>query len=88
MRLYQLTAAATRKFAYDGLNLIAEYDGAGAVLKRYVHGPGSDEPLVEYTGSGTSARSWLHTDERGSIIAQSDGTGAENLQALARPALH
>ncbi|HEY0624609.1 RHS repeat-associated core domain-containing protein, partial [Sphingomonas sp.] len=45
-------------------------------LRRYVHGPGMDEPLVWYEGSGTSGRRWLHADERGSIVAVSDGTGA------------
>jgi RHS repeat-associated protein len=35
-----------------------------------------DEPLVWYEGSGTGDRRWLHADERGSIVAVSDGTGA------------
>jgi RHS repeat-associated protein len=35
-----------------------------------------DEPLVEYAGSGTTSRTWLHADERGSIIALSDSSGA------------
>jgi RHS repeat-associated protein len=40
-----------------------------------VHGPGTDEPLVQYEGAGTSDRRWLHADERGSVVAISDGTG-------------
>jgi hypothetical protein len=39
------TAGVTTRCGYDGVDLIAEYDGAGAVLRRYVRGPGSDEPL-------------------------------------------
>jgi YD repeat-containing protein len=31
-------------FAYDGLNLIAEYGAPGVMLRRYVHGPGVDNP--------------------------------------------
>jgi RHS repeat-associated protein len=31
---------------------------------------------VEYSGSGTSSRTWLLTDERGSITARTDSTGA------------
>lgn len=69
------TSTVTSQFAYDGLEAIAEYDGAGALQRRYVFGPGVDEPLVEYTGSGTASRKWLHADERGSIIAVSDGSG-------------
>ncbi|HEX8644505.1 MAG TPA: RHS repeat-associated core domain-containing protein [Allosphingosinicella sp.] len=65
-----------RRFAYDGANLVTEYDGAGARLRRYVHGPGTDEPLVQYDGAGTAARRFLHADERGSIVAHSDSAGA------------
>ena len=36
-----------------------------------MHGPGIDEPLVWYEGSGTSDRRWFHADERGSVIAVS-----------------
>jgi RHS repeat-associated protein len=47
----------------------------GAVLRRYVHGPGADEPLVWYEGPGTADKRWLHADERGSIVAVSDAAG-------------
>ncbi|WP_082739434.1 RHS repeat-associated core domain-containing protein [Blastomonas sp. CCH5-A3] len=61
---------------YAGSSLIAEQNASGgAMLRRYVHGPGSDEPLVWYEGSGTGDRRWLHADERGSVIAVSDGAG-------------
>jgi RHS repeat-associated protein len=61
---------------YDGADLIMERtNNTGAILRRYVFGPGSDEPLVWYEGSGTSDRRWLHADERGSVVAVSDGSG-------------
>lgn len=62
-------------FNYVGDQLIVERNELGAVLRRYVHGPGTDEPLVWYEGSGTSDRRWFHADERGSIIAVTDGNG-------------
>ena len=40
---------------YDGASVIAQYVN-GSVSRRYVHGPGMDEPLVEYAGSGTTNR--------------------------------
>jgi hypothetical protein len=55
--------------------VIAEYNASGTVLRRYVHGPGDDEPLVWYEGSGTSDRRWPLADERGSVIAIADGSG-------------
>lgn len=77
MRLYQTVGAGgTTRFGYDGVDLIAEYNASNAILRRYVHGPGSDEPLVWYEGTGTTDRRFLHADERGSVIALSDGSGA------------
>ncbi|MBP6037231.1 MAG: RHS repeat-associated core domain-containing protein, partial [Azonexus sp.] len=60
---------------YDGVNLIAEYDGSNNVLRRYVHGPGIDEPLVWYEGAGTTSKTWLYADHQGSIVGQADATG-------------
>jgi len=67
--------SANRWLLYDGLALIAE-STSGPVARRYVHGPGTDEPLVWYEGSGTTDRRWFHADERGSVIAISNGSGA------------
>ncbi len=59
---------------YDGADLITEM-ASGAITRRYVHGPGFDEPLVWYEGSGTSERRWLIPDERGSVIAVTNQSG-------------
>ena len=76
-RLSQITSGAgTTRFAYAGSALIQESNGAGTLLRRYVPGPGVDEPVVWYEGTGTADRRWLHTDERGSVIAVSNGSGA------------
>ena len=62
---------------YDGDALVAEYDAvSGALLRRYVHGPGVDEPLVWYEGSGLSDRRFIHADHQGSVVALSNGAGA------------
>jgi RHS repeat-associated protein len=74
-RLYQAAGSATTKFLYDGADIIAEYSGSGTLLRRYVHGPGTDEPLAQYDGAGTSSKKFLHADARGSIIALSDASG-------------
>jgi RHS repeat-associated protein len=68
-RLRQTVSTATTQFLYDGDRLSAEYDGAGTLLRRYVHGPGTDEPIVWYEGSGASDRRYLITDHQGSVIA-------------------
>jgi RHS repeat-associated protein len=61
----------------DGADAVAERSpSTGAVSRRHVFGPGADEPLVWYEGSGTAGRRFLHADERGSIVAVTDGSGA------------
>ena len=76
-RLYQVTqGASTTRMGYDGLDRIAEYDAANAVQRRYIHGPGIDNPIAWYEGSGITTRRFLTADERGSIIAVTDSAGA------------
>lgn len=71
-----VSAGTTTRFLYDGPRLVAEYDGSGALLRRYVHGPRTDEPLVwiEEQG-GTPQRRWLHHDRQGSVVAWSNAAG-------------
>jgi RHS repeat-associated protein len=71
-RLQQTSASSTEQYLYDGSDLVVEYDGSGNILRRYVPGPGADQPLVWYEGSGLSTPNWLHTDQQGSIIAASN----------------
>ncbi|NWE54537.1 RHS repeat-associated core domain-containing protein, partial [Brevundimonas sp. P7753] len=71
-RLHQL---GSTRFLYDGPQVIGEYDASGGVLRRYVHGAGPDEPIAVYEGAGYDRR-WLLADERGSIVAVTDGAGA------------
>jgi len=60
---------------YSGSRLIAEYDAAGNLIARHVHGPGIDEPIVSYTGNGLTDKTWLYADHLGSIIAAADAGG-------------
>lgn len=68
-------ASSLTNFAYDGLNLIAETNQSNLLLRRYVFAPGWDQPIVQYEGSTTQTRRFLHADERGSIVAVSSDTG-------------
>lgn len=70
-------SVGTTRFLYDGDALVAEYDGNGVLQRRYVHGPGVDEPLVWYEGSSLAGRRILRGDLQGSIVAVADANGAE-----------
>jgi RHS repeat-associated protein len=74
-RLVYGTTKATR-FDYDGSQLLSEYDASNTLLRRYVYGPGADEPLVWYIGTGTTSKRFMDSDERGSITRITDSTGA------------
>ena len=69
------TATGTTQFLYDGDQLTVEYDGAGNMLKRYVHAGGDDDPLVQYDGPMITNPRFLYADQRGSVVAHSDGAG-------------
>lgn len=75
-RLVISSAQYATRFGYDGTDMIGEYNTSNQLLRRYVHGPGDDEPLVWYEGAGTTDRRWLHADERGSVIAVTNGAAA------------
>jgi RHS repeat-associated protein len=74
-RLFQTSGSAMTRFLYAGQQLIGEYDGSGNLLRRYVHGAGSDEPIIWYEGAGSSDRRFFHADERGSVVAATNGAG-------------
>lgn len=77
-RLFHVEAGASSVFFdYIGDGLISERAPGAAVLRRYVRNPdAADEVVVWYEGAGTTDRRWLHTDERGSVIAVSNASGA------------
>ena len=76
-RLYQTTTAAgtVTRYLYDGPNLIAEYSGANALLRRYAHGTGADEPIALFNGTSSTAE-YLLSDHQGSVIAVTNSSGA------------
>jgi RHS repeat-associated protein len=75
-RLYETSggAAGITRFLYDGDELVAEFNGAGALLRRYVHGTSVDDPVIWYEGSTIGPARWLHGDNQGSIVGVSDAT--------------
>ncbi|NIJ35374.1 RHS repeat-associated protein [Sphingopyxis panaciterrae] len=78
-RLYEtVKSPVTTRFLYDGIDMIGEYDAANAVQRRYVHGPGIDNPIVWYEGGAISnmTRRFLMADERGSVVSVTDSAGA------------
>jgi RHS repeat-associated protein len=75
-RLWRVSSGGSAtSFLYDGNDLAAEYNAAGAMTARYIHAPGIDTPLARYDGASTTAPQFMISDERGSIVALSDASG-------------
>jgi len=75
-RLFQISGGSgTTQFLYDGDSLVAEYNGSGTLLRRYVHGIGVDEPLLWYEGTALTTRRGLFANHQGSIVAVADANG-------------
>jgi RHS repeat-associated protein len=65
----------TTTLLYDGNNLIAEYDAAGVMQRRYVHSPGVDEQLLWYDGERLATKTFMYADHLGSIVSTADING-------------
>jgi RHS repeat-associated protein len=64
--------SVTTKYAYDGNRIIAEYDGSGTLLRKFVYGPGIDEPICLIEVAENNAVYYYHFDGLGSVVALSD----------------
>jgi RHS repeat-associated protein len=62
----------TTVFLNDGHQEIMEYDGSGNIQKKYVFGPGIDEPILM---EGADSRYYYSADALGSIIGLSNPEG-------------
>lgn len=70
VRKHFLGTLTTTKYCYDGDQVIAEYGYyPGQLLRKYVYGPGIDEPICMISSSGTY---YYHFDGLGSVVALSN----------------
>ncbi|MFQ5850532.1 MAG: RHS repeat domain-containing protein [Candidatus Binatia bacterium] len=60
------------RYIYDNEDILVELDGTNAVIVRYTHGPGIDEPLVMLRGGQNF---FYHADGLNSISDLTDGAG-------------
>ncbi len=70
-RVEKVAQGVSTKFAYDAEDVLQAL--SGATSRRYIHGPGIDEPLGE-DAAGTMR--YYHADALGSIAKMTDASGA------------
>jgi RHS repeat-associated protein len=71
-RVSKTVNGTVTNYVYDGSRVIAEYDGAGQLLRKYVYGPGLDEPVLMQAGV---TRYYYLFDSLGSAIGLTDTSG-------------
>ena len=72
-RVSKTVSGTVTKYVYDGSRVIAEYDGAGQLLQKYVYGPGLDEPVMMQVGN---TRYYYLFDSLGSVTGLTDASGS------------
>src|SRR5262249_40148203 len=75
-RLSKTVNGTTRLWAWYGNQEIAEYQGTGgsvSPVKRFVYGPGLDEPVVAVSAS--NVRTYQFQDALGSVIVATNAAG-------------
>ncbi len=72
-RIEKVANGQTKRYVYDGEDILLEYDGSNVLQARYTHGPGIDEPIA-VTKSGSTF--YYHQDGLGTVTELTDTNGA------------
>jgi len=79
------------RYLYDGDHVIAEYDGNHNLVRKFVYGPGVDQPVCMIDVVDSNEPYYYHFDGLGSVMALSDANNivAERYayDAFGQPAL-
>ena len=66
----------THVYGYDDIyHFIAEYDSSDQLLRKFIHGPGVDQPICMIEAADAGATYYYHFDGLGSVVALSDEDG-------------
>jgi RHS repeat-associated protein len=64
------------KYVYDGAHCIAEYNAYNQLKRKYIYGPGVDQPICMIdTMTSPAVTSYYHFDGLGSVVALTDDEG-------------
>ncbi|MCL5279871.1 MAG: hypothetical protein M1376_08210 [Planctomycetes bacterium] len=64
------------KYVYDGDHCIAEYDVSNILRRKYIYGPGVDQPVAMIEAAGSYAGTYYyHCDGLGSVVGLTNASG-------------
>jgi RHS repeat-associated protein len=78
-RISKTSNGTTTHYRYNGEDIDAEYTATWTETARYVHGPGTDDPLMRLTGQTNDPAAtaiYYHQDGINSVVATSNQAGA------------
>lgn len=78
-RAMQFVNTNDNRYVYDGGHMATHVkvaSGVTTISRRFVWGPGVDEVIATYEGDTAATRRWPIADEKGSVVAVTDETGA------------
>lgn len=76
-RISKDVGGTTTSYLLDGAEEIAEYDGSGTLLRRFIYGPAVDDRILMYEGAGTGSGNerFYYSNHQGSTIRTANGSG-------------
>ncbi len=72
-RIEKVANGQTKRYVYDGEDIVLEYDGSNVLQARYTHGPGIDEPIA-VTKAGSTF--YYHQNGLGTVTELTDSNGS------------
>ena len=66
---------STTLYCYDGDQVIAEYNGSGNLLRKFIYSPGIDEPIIMIVPGTPDTWYYYHYDALGNVVALSNASG-------------
>ncbi len=72
-RKTKTAGSTTTRYLWGGSQIYAEYTGANTLVRRYVYGPGIDQPLMIKEANGT--KTYLHMDGKNNVVATANNSG-------------
>jgi RHS repeat-associated protein len=72
-RKSKTASGITTQYLWSGSQVMAEYNGGGTLQRKYIYGPGIDNPIALVAGDGS--KTYIHKDALGSVVALSNNAG-------------
>ena len=76
-RVSKADGTTTTQYLYDGVRAVAEYNNSGTMQRKFIYGPGLDEPIMMVVpGDPNETVYYYHADHLGSVIGLTNDAGA------------